>query len=104
MGSIHGLAQWIEDLVLLWLWCIPAAAALIQPLVREFLYAAGATTKRKKKKKKRERESEREKGQGLTDDRKYGQFLRIFPVNGNREMEHSYSGMLGDKVFYCLLR
>ena len=31
-GSIPGLTQWVKDLVLLWLWCRPAAVALIQPL------------------------------------------------------------------------
>ena len=31
-GSTPGLAQWVKDLVLLWLWCRPAAVALIQPL------------------------------------------------------------------------
>ena len=34
-GSIPGLAQWVKDLVLLWLWCRPAAVALIQPLAWE---------------------------------------------------------------------
>ena len=28
-GLIPGLAQWVKDLVLLWLWCRSAAAALI---------------------------------------------------------------------------
>ena len=28
-GSIPGLAQWIKDSMLLWLWCSPAATALI---------------------------------------------------------------------------
>ena len=28
-GSIPGLPQWVNDLVLLWLWCRPAAVALI---------------------------------------------------------------------------
>ena len=32
VGSIPGLAQWVKDLVLLWLWRRPAAAAPIQPL------------------------------------------------------------------------
>ena len=32
VGSIPGLAQWIKDLALLWLWCKLAAKALIQPL------------------------------------------------------------------------
>ena len=43
----HGL-----DLVLLWLWYRPAAAALIQPLAWEPPYAAGAALKRPKKKPK----------------------------------------------------
>ena len=28
-GSIPGLSQWVKDLALLWLWCRPAATALI---------------------------------------------------------------------------
>ena len=31
-GLIPGLAQWVKDLVLLWLWCRQAAGALIPPL------------------------------------------------------------------------
>ena len=65
-GSIPGLAQvgWGSgitvscgvsrrhglDPTLLWLWCRPAAAALIRPLPWELPYAAGAAIKRKKKK------------------------------------------------------
>ena len=30
-GLIPGLAQWVKDPMLLWLWCGPATAALIQP-------------------------------------------------------------------------
>ena len=40
-----------SDLVLLWLWCRPAAA-LIQPLAQELPYAISAAMKREKKKKK----------------------------------------------------
>ena len=36
------------DLMLLWLWCRPAAAAPIQPLSRELPYAAYAALKKKK--------------------------------------------------------
>ena len=43
VGLRHGL-----DPVWLWLWCRPAAAALIQTLVRELSYAAGAALRRKK--------------------------------------------------------
>ena len=32
VGSILGLTWWIKDLTLLWLWCRPAAVALIRPL------------------------------------------------------------------------
>ena len=39
------------DPALLWLWCKPAAIALIRPLAWEFPYAMGAALKRKKKKK-----------------------------------------------------
>ena len=42
MGSVPGLAQWVKDPVLLWLWCRPAAAAPIRPLVWELPYAVGA--------------------------------------------------------------
>ena len=40
-GSTPGLAQWVKDSVLLWLWCRPAAVALIRPLAWEPPYAAG---------------------------------------------------------------
>ena len=32
VGSVPGLAQWVKDLVLLWLWCRPVATALIKSL------------------------------------------------------------------------
>ena len=65
-GSIPGLAQWVEDLVLLWavvyvadmawvllwLWCRPATVAPIWPLAWELPYAMGVALKRKKKKRK----------------------------------------------------
>ena len=48
-GSIPGLAQWIKDLALLWLWCRPAVVALIQPLAWEPPYAAHSALKSIKK-------------------------------------------------------
>ena len=50
VGLIPGLAQWIKDLVLLWLWHRPAAAVPIQPLAWKLPYAAGVAIIRKKKK------------------------------------------------------
>ena len=44
VGCKYGL-----DLALLWLWHRPAAAAPVQPLAWELLYAAGAGLKKKKK-------------------------------------------------------
>ena len=52
VGSIPGLAQWVKDLVLLWLWCRPEAAALIQILAWELTYVTGAALNSKKRKKK----------------------------------------------------
>ena len=42
LGSIPGLAQWVKDLALLWLWCRPVATAPIRPLAWEPPYATGA--------------------------------------------------------------
>ena len=46
VGSNPGLAHWVKDLVLLWLWHRLAAVALIQPLAWELPYAVGAALKR----------------------------------------------------------
>ena len=50
-GLIPGLAQWVTDPALLWLWCKPAATALIRPLAREPPYAADAALEIRQKKK-----------------------------------------------------
>ena len=52
MGSIPGLAQWVKDSALLWLWCRPAVVAQIRPLAWELACAMGEALKGKKKKKK----------------------------------------------------
>ena len=55
VGSIPGLAQWVKDLALLWLWCRLAATAPIRPLAQEPPYAAGVALKSQKTKKKKKR-------------------------------------------------
>ena len=51
-ASIPGLAQWVKELVWLWLWCRPAAVAPIGPLAWEPPYAAEAAQRNSKKTKK----------------------------------------------------
>ena len=48
VGSIPGLAQWVEDPELLWLWCRLVATAPIRPLAWEPPYAVGVALKRQK--------------------------------------------------------
>ena len=53
VGSIPGLAQWLKDPVLLWLWCRLMAAAPIGPLAWEPPYAKGEALKKRRKKRKK---------------------------------------------------
>ena len=51
VGLIPGLAQWVKDPALLWLWCRLAATAPIHPLAWEPPCAEGVVLKRQKDKK-----------------------------------------------------
>ena len=46
-GSIPGLAQWVKDLALLWLWHSLVATASIRPLAWEPPYAAGVALEKR---------------------------------------------------------
>ena len=48
-GLIPGLAQWVKDPTLLWLWHLLTATAPIWPLAWELPYVLGADLKREKK-------------------------------------------------------
>ena len=47
-GLIPGLAQWVKDLALLWLWCRLVATAPIRPLTGEPPYATEAALEKTK--------------------------------------------------------
>ena len=51
LGSIPGLAQWLKDTRLLWLWCRPATTAPIRSQAWELSYGVDVALKKKKKKK-----------------------------------------------------
>ena len=50
-GLIPGLAQWVKDPALLWLWCRLALVAPIRPPAWELPYAVGAALKKEGRKK-----------------------------------------------------
>ena len=56
-GLIPGLAPWVKDPVLLWLWCRPSARALIRPLAWEPPYAVGAALEKAKKRPKKKKKN-----------------------------------------------
>ena len=56
IDQISGLAQWVKDLALLWLWCRLAATAPIRLLACELPYATSVALKRQKNTKKKKEE------------------------------------------------
>ena len=59
LGLIPGLAQWVKDPPLLWLWCRLAATAPIRPLAWEPSYAKGVALEKAKRQKKKRRRKEK---------------------------------------------
>ena len=66
-GSILGLAQWVKDPALLWLWWRPAAVAPIGPLAWEPAHARGMALKRQKTNKKRSQSVHSTQSLSMTD-------------------------------------
>ena len=74
VGSIPGLAQWVKDLALLWLWGRLAAVAPIGPLVWEPPYAARAALKsRSKQVSKQERKRKKNSGELVQENTQGGE-------------------------------
>ena len=84
VGSIPGLAQWVKDPTLLWLWCRPAAAALIGPLAWEPPYAMGAALEKAKRQKTKQKKTMPanvvSRKHNVVRDRKKESCLRIHTV------------------------
>ena len=61
MGSIPGLAQWVKDQALLWLWRRPVATAPIRSLTWEPPYAAGVALEMAKRQQQQQQQQQQQK-------------------------------------------
>ena len=92
-----------SDATLLWLWCRPAATALIRRLAWELPYAVGAALEKTKKKKKSKlnsgiaRASERQRMKALAKESRKTNQLKKKKKNF---LPHSYSLIIFLKVRY----
>ena len=74
-----------SDLALLWLWCRPAATALLKPLTWESPYAVGVALKRQKTKKKKIFQKVRQAGMAKVVIRPHCSPSRVFG-----DLDHKY--------------
>ena len=78
---IPGLAQWVKDPALLWLWVRPAAVALIRPLAWEPPYAAGTALEKDKKDKKQNKTKQKKPKTKPPHKRLYGEKSLLFRLS-----------------------
>ena len=85
MGSIPGLAQWVRDLAVLWLWCRRSCSSYSPSLGTSLCPRCSP-----KKQKKRERERKRKEGRKeersphLAQSERTNQHISYKPVSSNR--------------------
>ena len=79
-GLILDFAQWVKDLVWLWLRCRLAAAVLIQLLNQELPHGAGAAGKKKKKGKEGREEGKKERERKKLNSKERGNAERCISL------------------------
>ena len=78
------------DPALLWLWCRPAAAAPIQPLLGTSICHKGAGLKRQKKKKKKRKKNE------IQTRGKYSMVTEVRTVVGDSQEGQTLQSLAGE--------